>query len=174
MKTSKNELIEKIGDSIEIFEAIDMAIAKEHDVKAFYKSKLEQEKDPSFKNLYEFLMGEEDVHVGFLEDFKALLKSKITATIKEVKGFQEYIENYTERVPTKHFESTTPMMSEISIILAAMRVERAAEDLYTLLAEKRAEEGLKAFFNYMANFERTHYELLDGILEEVTSFRMDT
>ncbi|HPS88910.1 MAG TPA: PHP domain-containing protein, partial [Methanosarcina vacuolata] len=48
------------------------------------------------------------------------------------------------------------------------------EDFYLEVAKMVDDESLKNFFEMLAGYERSHYELIDEFLEEITSFRMQT
>jgi len=57
---------------------------------------------------------------------------------------------------------------EISAVLWAMRAERRAELLYLGLKSKSSSKEGKDFFQFMADFELGHYNMLDKIVEDLT------
>jgi rubrerythrin len=57
---------------------------------------------------------------------------------------------------------------EISMFLWAMRAERRAERLYLELKELVSSKEGKDFFDFLAMFERGHYNFLDEMVENLT------
>jgi rubrerythrin len=55
-----------------------------------------------------------------------------------------------------------------------MRHERKSEDFYSELAKRAGDNAQRSFFEMLSKYERGHYELIDGYLENITSFRMQT
>ncbi len=54
------------------------------------------------------------------------------------------------------------------IVLAGMRAEKRTEQFYRRVEQKVRDPKAKAFFAFLARFERGHYALLKGMLETVT------
>lgn len=65
-------------------------------------------------------------------------------------------------------------LGEVGILLAAMRLERKTEDLYSMLARNASDSKQEEFFERLSSVERGHYDLIDGFLESATDFRMQT
>lgn len=65
-------------------------------------------------------------------------------------------------------------LGDVGILLAAMRHERKIEYFYSELAKKVGEHALRNFFEMLVRYEKSHYDLIDSYLDEITSFRMQT
>ncbi len=71
-------------------------------------------------------------------------------------------------------EFTENNLEEIGIMLGTLRFERKSEYFYLELEKKATEKEEQEFFSKIAKVERGHYELIDGLLDEATGFRMQT
>ena len=54
------------------------------------------------------------------------------------------------------------------IVLASMRAEKRTEQFYKRVEKKVRDSKAKAFFDFLAKFERGHYALLKGVLETLS------
>jgi rubrerythrin len=162
------EVIDEVKNLKGIEEAVALAIEREKEARDFYLQKAQLMDNPKFKELYEDLAGEELKHIGYLEGYRDEKKLPVIET--EMPSGQSF---------SPEFNTARTKVGEISlgdagILLAAMRHERKSEDFYSELAKRVPEENVRLFFETLAKFERGHYELIDGYLEEITRFRMQT
>lgn len=151
-----------------IEEAIALAIEREKEAREFYLSKATLMENPKFKELYEHLADEELKHLGFLEKYRDTNELPLVST--KVPSGQSFTPEFNP-ARTKEGEIT---LGDAGILLAAMRHERKSEDFYSELAKKVEVDALRNFFEMLSRYERTHYELIDSYLNEITSFRMQT
>jgi erythrin-vacuolar iron transport family protein len=124
--------------------------------------------NPKFKELYEYLANEELKHLGYLKKYRDDKELPVVST--KVPSGQSFTPEFNP-ARTKGGEIT---LGDAGILLAAMRHERKSEDFYSELAKRAENADQRNFFEMLSGYERVHYELIDGYLENLTSFRMQT
>ena len=168
MRSAYQDVIEEVKNLRGIEEAVALAIEREKEARDFYLSKAALMDNPKFKELYEYLANEEVKHLGYLEKYRDKKELPITST--EIPSGQSFTPEF-DIGRTKGGEIT---LGDAGILVAAMRHERKSEDFYSEVAKRVEDESLRKFFEMLAGYERGHYELIDSLLEEITSFRMQT
>lgn len=168
MKSTYQNTVEEVKNLKGIEEALALAIEREKEAKDFYLQKAALMENPKFKELYEHLAGEELRHLGYLEEYRD--KKELPAVDTEVPSGQSFSPEF-DPARTKVGEIT---FGDAGILLAAMRHERKSEDFYSELAKRAEDENQRNFFQMLSRYERGHYELIDGYLEDITRFRMQT
>lgn len=168
MKSAYQDTIDEVRNLKGIEEAIALAIEREKEAKDFYLQQATLMENPKFKELYEHLAGEELKHLSYLEQYRDKKELPIVST--EVPSGQSFSPEFNT-ARTKGGEIT---LGDAGILLAAMRHERKSEDFYSELAKRAEAENQRNFFEMLAKYERSHYELIDSYLENVTRFRMQT
>lgn len=143
-------------------EAVEMAIALEDQGHDFYLERANLTGNPGAKKTYEFLAEEEKHHAQYLHKF---LEGK------EVEIPESNIPDFRGSL---NVEFTENNLEEIGIMLGTLRFERKSEYFYLELEKKATEKEEQEFFSKIAKVERGHYELIDGLLDEATGFRMQT
>jgi rubrerythrin len=124
--------------------------------------------NPKFKELYEYLADEELKHLGYLKKYRDDKELPVVST--KVPSGQSFTPEFNP-ARTKGGEIT---LGDAGILLAAMRHERKSEDFYSELAKRAEDDEQRNFFEMLSRYERVHYELVDGYMENITSFRMQT
>ncbi|MFZ2499820.1 ferritin-like domain-containing protein [Methanosarcina sp.] len=168
MKSSYQEVIEEVKNFKGIEEAIALAIEREKEARDFYMEKSTTMENPKLKELYEHLADEEVKHIGYLEGYRDKKELPIIST--EMPSGQ----SFTPEFNTARIKGGEITLGDAGILLAAMRHERKSEDFYSELAKRAVDETQKKFFEILAGYERSHYEVIDSYLEEITGFRMQT
>lgn len=168
MRSAYQNVVEEVKNLKGIEEAVALAIEREKEARDFYLSKAALMDDPKFKELYEYLAGEEVKHLGYLESYRD--KKELPAISTKIPSGQSFTPEF-DLGRTKGGEVT---LGDAGILLAALRHERKSEDFYTEVAKRVEDESLRDFFQMLAGYERGHYELIDSFLDEVTRFRMQT
>lgn len=168
MKSAYQDTIEEVRNLKGIEEAIALAIEREIEARDFYVQKAILMENPKFKELYEHLADEEMKHIGYLERYRD--KKELPAISTEVPSGQSFSPEF-DTARTKVGEIT---LGDAGILLAAMRHERKSEDFYSEMAKRVEDETQKKFFEMLSGYERGHYETIDGYLEYITQFRMQT
>ena len=161
-----NDLMKDISgiiDELKTFDdVLDMAISMEEQGREFYLEKASTIKNVEVVGLYNYLAGEEGKHGDYLRQYR---KDKIVPDVRS---------NAPDFKTSFSVEFIDDRLGEIGVLLAALRLERKSEYFYTELSKRADNEAQRDFFDKLATFERGHYELVDGFLEESTQFRMQT
>lgn len=168
MRSAYQDVVEEVKNLKGIEEAVALAIEREKEARDFYQSKAALMDDPKFKELYEYLAGEEVKHLGYLEGYRN--KKYLPEISTKIPSGQSFTPEF-DLGRTKGGEVT---LGDAGILLAALRHERKSEDFYTEVAKRVEDESLRDFFQMLAGYERGHYEIIDSFLDEVTRFRMQT
>ncbi|MFP4654548.1 MAG: ferritin family protein [Methanohalobium sp.] len=155
--------IDKDLNKIEsIEEAIDMAITLEQQGREFYLDMASKIKNPGVKDMYRYLADEEKKHEEYLTQFK----NDMSPVLEEEEDLPDFKVSFSSEFDDR--------LDEIGVLLGALRLERKSEDLYKKLAEMTGDMEQKHFFEKIASVERGHYEIIEGLLDTSTGFRMQT
>jgi rubrerythrin len=60
------------------------------------------------------------------------------------------------------------------VLLYALKTEKDLVEFYEKFAHNIKDSKGKAFFLKLADWERTHYQLIEGIYDSITFFRMQS
>ena len=63
---------------------------------------------------------------------------------------------------------------DVAVLLNAMKTEKDLVEFYEKFSHNIKDMNGKKFFLKLADWERTHYQLLEGIYESITFFRMQS
>ncbi|HOW14246.1 MAG: ferritin family protein [Methanosarcina sp.] len=168
MKSAYQNTVEEVKNLKGIEEALALAIEREKEARDFYMQQAARMENPKFRELYEQLAGEEVKHIGYLEGYRD--KKELPAISTRVPSGQSFSPEF-DTGRTKAGEITP---GDAGILLAAMRHERKSEDFYSELAKRAEDDNQKNFFEMLSMYERSHYEMIDSYLEDITQFRMQT
>jgi len=168
MRSTYQNVVEEVKNLKGIEEAVALAIERETEARDFYSSKAALMDKTQFKELYEYLANEEVKHLGYLERYRDQNELPVTST--EIPSGQ----SFTPEFDMGRIKGGEITLGDAGILVAALRHERKSEDFYLEVAKRVDDESLKNFFEMLADYERSHYELIDQFLEEITSFRMQT
>ncbi|HJH30169.1 MAG TPA: rubrerythrin [Methanosarcinaceae archaeon] len=161
-----SDVLKEISVNLEELETLDnvleMAISMEEQGREFYLEKASTVKSVEMIGLYNYLAVEEGRHADYLRQYR---KDK---TVSDVRS------NAPDFKTSFSMEFVGDSLGEIGVLLAALRLERKSEYFYTEFSKRAENEKQRGFFEKLASFEREHYELIDGFLEESTQFRMQT
>ena len=152
----------------EISKAVAMAKETEADAKAFYSKVAKKATDPEMKKAMELLAKEEQEHFDALDAVEETLKAegKFAVVSEEALQHLEKPKIYPgQDTEIKRFQDK----NDLTALLWAMRAERKAELFYKAQAEKSGSAEVKKFFNELADFEKGHFEYLDGFVSTMTS-----
>ena len=160
----------RVKDISHVGDAVAIAIDFENMTRAFYQRLQERVTNKHLVDLLEFLASEEVAHAEYLRSFGKAPDSSAVLDNALV-DFKRKVEDVMVKVSGE----VDPTAEQIQLLLGAMRVERQAEDLYRGLSRRfTSDTEIAAFFDLLAAFERTHYDLLDGIIVQVDDFRMQS
>jgi len=165
-----DDLLAQAKDISQVGDAVAIAIDFEDRTRTFYQNLQGRVTNKHLVSLLDFLASEEVVHADHLKRFGET--RDLSAVPDEAQAaFKRKVEDVMVRVAGE----VEPTSEQLQLLLGALRVERQAEDLYRELAYRFADDTeVAGFFTLLAAFERTHYDLLDGIIVQVDDFRMQS
>jgi len=142
---------------------IKFALKMELDGKAFYEKHAAKTDDPDLKKILEMLAEEEDRHFKFFQKLKDnptdLTAGDILAGSTTLKEVQNVFEVMSQNDDKEAYGNDV-----ISVWTEALRTEEKAVQLYTEQAEKESNPGRRALLERIADEERTHVQMIDGVL----------
>jgi len=144
-------------------DALKGALLLEQRGKALYENAAQSTEKPAVAELFRTLAAEEDRHIQMLEGFFREYREKGRTeepgvTPEEIAG-----SILTDEVKREVTEASY----EAAVIYAAMGLEEKAISYYADQAEKAADEHARDLFKKLADWERTHLELLMAIDEDL-------
>ncbi|MEM3556202.1 MAG: ferritin family protein [Candidatus Micrarchaeia archaeon] len=149
------------SESVEVVKGVRIAIELEKESIKYYNEKSKKMESKDAAKLLKFIEKEEMNHLKQLELLKeSLLKKKAWLSADKLGK---------PAGPALYKEGKTPAVKgdslDVGILLGAARAEREAKEFYEKFAEKIKDEEGRRFFMRLAEFEQSHYELFDGILQ---------
>ncbi len=148
-------------------EIIKKAILMEARGKALYMEVANKTNSPEVKKIFELMAAEEQMHIDFLsEQYKNYSKHgvfvKQNLNAKEDNDITKLILNVEikEQISGAGFEAAA--------IEAAINFETKAIEYYSKRAEESVDIEEKNLFNWLSNWEKSHYELLIKLDKELT------
>jgi rubrerythrin len=141
------------------------AILLEHKGKALYESVVQTTQVDAVKDLFAWLVREEEKHIGFLEvQYKRLAKGQGF----DVSEFEESHAETAELVITE--EIVTNVFGagyEAAVISAALEFEKKAVNFYTQQADSAKSAEEKEVFQWLSKWEKTHMQMLAEVDDEL-------
>ena len=160
--------------NLDVSRGIDISLKVEVDGRAFYASNARKIQNIEIKRFIEFLAGEEDKHIALLKDLKQSLEKRgawidASENPRIVKKIIEDLRVFKGKAGKEVREA-----GDVTVLLNALKTEKDLIEFYEKFAHHIRDRGGKKFFLRLADWERTHYQLLEGIYESITFFRMQT
>jgi rubrerythrin len=142
---------------------IEFAMQMELDGKAFYERNAATATDPELKKMFTMLAEEEQRHYNF---FSRLKEGRTHLAIKQIdarSSILDHVKNIfrqlSERRQKKSFDHDVK-----SAWTEALRIEEKAENFYREKAEIENDGERKKLLNLIADEERNHIHMIDGVL----------
>lgn len=139
-----------------IINALNIAQHVEEESKGFYEAEVKKTKNSELNPFFVFLVKEEEMHLQKVLKLKKELKTSKETLIKKIK--------FSKNTPPK-IHAIPSGQSELTAVLYALWREKKAFEFYQEASEK-TRNGIKRFFEELAEFEKGHVNLLEGILED--------
>lgn len=149
------------SESIDVMRGIEIGIELENKSIKFYEEKSKKVLSAAAMNLLKFVVMEEVNHLKMLEMVKESISKKKGWISAEKLGKPQGPKLYEEGAEPKIDETS----EDASILLSATKVEVEARDFYVKFSERISDKAGKKFFQRLAEFEQSHYDLFDSILE---------
>jgi rubrerythrin len=147
-------------------EILKQAILLETKGKAFYANAADNSKDPDVKKIFRIMTDEEDDHIKYLEDQFRSYRDEGRFEFSEqpeTKGYsivdQVITKNITERISAVGFEAAA--------ISLAIDMENRAIAAYSERAANADGPDEKAFYEWLADWERGHHKILFQLDQEL-------
>jgi rubrerythrin len=147
--------------SIDVVKGVEIGIELEKKSIAFYREKSKNLENKAAADLLKFIETEEASHLKHLEMLKQNLIKKKGWVSADKLGKPEGPRLYEKGVEPKIEEGS----KDFSVLLAAARAEAEARNFYEEFSQKIPDKEGSKFFKKLAEFEQTHYDLFNGILE---------
>lgn len=149
-----------------ILEILKQAILKEIRAKTLYLDVAQKSKSPEVRHIFEIMASEEQSHIDFLStQYKNYSKTQ-SFTTTELNVKEQKIASIILSDDLKNQISSAGY--EAAAISAAIELENKAIEFYTSQAQKATNNQEKEFFLFLANWERTHHEILLKLDKELT------
>jgi rubrerythrin len=154
---------------VNVVKAVEVGIAIEKRGEDFYFGHAErlQSMNPELAEFLKFLGNQEVLHHGMLTELKKSLQEK--------KQWMEPDEKLRE---PEIFSKGNPAVKEgsddLEILMEALKVEKDTRDYYRKFSEEIGESEGKQFFKALADFEQTHVDMIDGIIEARAETHIET
>jgi rubrerythrin len=151
-------------ENLDIIKALNIGVELEMKSRAFYKDKSNEVKNQSGKIILNFLATEELTHLKALQDVKKNLETN--------NKWMKIEEDDLRTLPIPRLfegKQTEPKIvtssSDKDIMSSAMDAEKKSQEFYLRMSEKIEDERGKGFFQTLAKFEKTHYEMILEIIK---------
>ena len=146
-------------------EILKTAILLERRGKAFYTQVSQQTKDPDVKNIFEIMAKEEDEHIRFLtEQFESYIK---TNAFKTTRAPAEEDNTAEQILSAKIKKNISAASFEAAAIASAIDMENRAVAVYSERSESALDPEEKAFYKWLADWEKGHHKLLYELDKEL-------
>jgi rubrerythrin len=166
--------IDLTAKNLNVSRGIDIALKIERKGRAFYAGNAKLIQNIEIKRFIEFLAGEEDKHITLLQEVKVSLKKggiwlDATESSRILRNILEDLRVFKGKAGKEVREA-----GDVTVILNALKTEKDLVEFYEKFAHHIKDPGGRMFFFKLADWERTHYQLLAGIYNSITFFRMET
>lgn len=147
-------------------EILKHAILLETRGKAFYSNAAENSKDPDVRRIFTIMADEEDDHIKYLEDQFRSYRDEGRFEFTEQLGKGNY--SVVDQVITNQIaERISAVSFEAAAISLAIDMENRAIAAYSERAGNAADPNEKAFFKWLADWERSHHKILFQLDQEL-------
>jgi rubrerythrin len=165
----KDFRIDLSSKNLNILKAVEVGIKIEKMGKQFYDLNAKKV-DSETRAFFEFLSKEEVKHLNLLKKLRVrLLEDAGFFDLKEDREIFKWLDR-VDAFKKKLSKKSTG----VEPIMLSMENEKKTRDFYQRLSDNLEDPEGKEFFLALARWEGTHFELLSGILEAETQFRMQT
>ncbi|MDW7712141.1 MAG: ferritin family protein [Deferrisomatales bacterium] len=164
MDTDEEESPMETGTALDILKS---ALLLERRGKAFYTAAAEQAKSRPVRELFERMAEEEERHIGVLSDQFASYRTR--GAFAAPPADRDPSGDVAAAVLTRRLsESISAASFEAAAVSAAMALERNAIRLYADRAQSAQDPEERALYQWLADWEAGHLELLSKVDREVT------
>lgn len=148
-----------------VLDIVKGALLLEHKGKALYESVVQTTGIDAVKELFAWLVREEEKHIGFLEkQYKRLAKGQGL----DVSGFEDSHAETAEMVITEEIVNNVFGAGyEAAVISAALEFEKKAVEFYSRRADSAKSKEEKETFQWLSKWETTHLQMLAEVDDDL-------
>ena len=155
----------------EILGALQKAYQIEVDGYTFYSMTAEKAQKPAVKELFEKLAQDEVQHQAFLRSVSKGYNEKGASAFAVQKMPVDFLSTFSQKVFTDRFrEQAKGAAFELGVLSVGMTLETSAVSCFSGAAKEAREAEVKNFYEFLAEWERQHFEALKALYDGV---RMD-
>ena len=145
---------------MDVQKALLTAMRSEIEGREMYKIAAEKADDSKAREVFQFLAEEEETHFQALKDLSVSHSRADGASLPELPEMHKFDDaispifsrDFRNRIKGKHFE-----MSALSV---ALKLELDSFQFYEKIAAETDSGDLRAFFQHLSRWEKTHYDML--------------
>lgn len=141
------------------------ALLLEHKGKALYESVIETSKVPELKELFQMLADEEDHHISVLKKQYSRLMKDQDFDISELESTHSDVSENV--VSSETVNNIFGAGYEAAVVSAALDFEKRAVEYYAQNAENADSKPQKDLYQWLADWEKTHMEMLAKIDDDL-------
>lgn len=135
----------------------------------FYSMAADKAEKPAVQELFDKLAHDETEHKAFIRQIIKNYDSEGSHAFALKRRAPE-LTSFTSTIFTKKFkEQAEGATFEMGVLSIGKQLESNAIAYFSQAAEKTSEEEVKSFYNFIADWEREHFEALDYLLKEIRS-----
>ena len=150
-------------------QALRQAMRLEEDGYEFYTEAAERTADPRGREMFLSLADDEELHLRTVQDqYEALSSGKGWLSFSDEEMDIELVGLGEPLFPPEK-EAVSPEASDIDALLFALQIENESYEFYGKAAAETADPAGKAMYQYLADQERTHFDILMLNYEHLTS-----
>jgi rubrerythrin len=151
-----------------VLESLSWGVSAEIKAYVFYKEAAKLTKNEEFKVTLLKLAAEEKNHYRVLErQHHSLITSEQWVTYNDIL-LKEGLPDIDEEMASKHqevIEQVRNAESELKLLEIAYDLEKQANEVYTAAARRATDPEEKNTFEYLANFEKGHMQLIQKMID---------
>lgn len=166
--------IDLASKNLDVSKGVEISLKVEEEGQRFYAENARRIQNIEIKRFIEFLAGEETKHISLLKELQGSLRTRgawidASESQKTLRKILDDLRVFKAKVGNKIRET-----ADVAVLLEALRTEKDLVEFYEKFAHNIKDQDGRKFFLKLADWERTHYQLLEGIYESITFFRMQT
>lgn len=151
----------------QVLDILKKAYQIEVDGYTFYSMTAEKASKPAVKELFEKLAHDEIQHQAYLKEVLRNYGTMGTAAFQTKQAAQDLSE-YSQKLFTDQFRQQAHGATfEMGVLSVGMTLENNAIRLFSSAAQGASEQEVKAFYTFLADWEKQHFDALQGLFNSV-------
>lgn len=151
----------------QILDVLKKAYQIEVDGYTFYSMTAEKASKPAVKELFEKLAHDELQHQAYLKEVLKNYGTMGTAAFQAKRAAHDLSE-YSQKLFTDQFRQQAHGATfEMGVLSVGMTLESSAIQHFSTAAQGASEQEVKAFYQFLADWEKQHFDALQGLYNSV-------